>query len=100
MRVTTQRDLTMANKIAIKIAIKTLWGWRKSEEEPELLEAWDEYTAVEVNPRGWEEACKRALLACGDDLYAHRYIDMLVDFDAILAAFGTPEVEADVEVAQ
>ncbi len=33
------------------MVIKTLWGWRKSEDTPELMQAWDEYT-VDDAPSG------------------------------------------------
>lgn len=52
--------------------IQTLWIMRKDADNPELLEAWDEFT-IEDNPEGFHEACQRALASAGEDVEA-RYI--------------------------
>ncbi len=75
------------------MVIKTLWGWRKSEDTPELMQAWDEYT-VDNWPEGWTEACEKARASWGDDLYSHREIDLVVNLDSILQAFAPPKVPA------
>ena len=68
------------------LVVKTLWGWRKSEDSPELMEAWDEWS-VDGYREGWQEACEKAIKSWGDDLYAHRYIDLRVSVDQITRYF-------------
>lgn len=55
-----------------EMEIQTLWVMRKGADNPEILEAWDEYE-VEENPEGFREACKRALEAVGEDVET-RYV--------------------------
>ncbi len=77
------------------ITVKTLWGWRKNEDNPELMEAWDEYT-IDSYPEGFTEACEKAIASWGDDLYAHRYIDLHIDLEEISATFDPPVINAKV----
>jgi hypothetical protein len=76
--------------------IKTLWGWRKSADSPELLEAWDEY-AVDENESGWREACEKAIASVGDDLFAHRFFTLRVSGDKIMESFLPAEADASVD---
>lgn len=66
--------------------VKTLWGLRRGEDIPELMEAWDEFS-VDYYQEGFSEACEKAIKSWGDDLVAHRYIDLTVDLDAITKHF-------------
>lgn len=76
--------------------IRSLWITRKSIDcgfhPAELLIAWDEWT-VDENPEGWANACKEALEAVGDDLAAHRYIDLLLHDKGIDDAFEPASTE-------
>lgn len=69
-----------------KIVIKTLWGLRRNEETPELMEAWDEFS-VDENFPGWNDACEAAISSWGSHLYAHRYIDLLINVDQVTTHF-------------
>lgn len=77
--------------------IHTCWAWRKHEDGPELLEAWDEYT-VEQNYEGWQAACQKAIASLGNDISSLgvRYIDLRVDGDAVEEAFSSNEIEGKV----
>lgn len=78
--------------------LHTLWAWRKNEEGPELLEAWDEVTRDNW-PEGFKEACQKALDAMEADIgeAGHRYVDIDVDYDTISALFWeTPTVAGEV----
>lgn len=77
------------------ITVKTLWGWRKSEDSPELMEAWDAFS-VDGYQDGWEEACQKAIASWGDDLYAHRYIDIEVDADQVMQTFWPAKLEGEI----
>src|ERR1035437_5005065 len=101
---TTGRSRSMSCKVlqrcrrrarVSEFQIKTLWGWRKGEQTPELMQAWDEYS-VDSNFDGWEDACATSIASWGDDLDAHRYIDLNVDLIAIEAAFDSPRIDAEV----
>lgn len=74
--------------------IKTAWFWRKQEEGPELLEAWDEFT-VDSNPDGWREAVDAAYAAVESDDSGHgiRYIDVKINYGVVERAFWPVEVE-------
>lgn len=80
--------------------LHTLWAWRKNEEGPELVEAWDA-VSVDNCPEGFEAACKKALDAMGDDISeaGHRYVDIDVDYDAISELFWTTPVVSSSVVA-
>lgn len=75
--------------------ICTLWFWRKGEDGPEMLTAWDTW-AVDGNPEGWKEDCERryAEVASDDAGSGPREINLLVNYDAIAAAFYPVDVEA------
>ena len=75
--------------------VKTMWGLRKGERYPELMEAWD-YYSMDSNPGGFEEACKKSRKEMGDDLLEFRIIDLGVSMDSIDAAFATTTVAAEV----
>lgn len=77
------------------VMMVTVWAWRKSEETPELVVAWDELD-VDLNPAGFQEERARALDAMKDDLYAWREVRVKISYDDILAAFGTTTVEGTV----
>lgn len=77
------------------VTVLTLWGWRKSEDTPELMEVWD-YFSVDGNREGWQEACEKAIASWGDDLYAHRYIDINVSLAKIRDAFFVARLDGDV----
>ena len=80
--------------------IHTLWFWRKNEDGPELLEAWDEY-AIDENWEGWQAACAKALDSVKSDISSlgYRYIDLRVNGDLIEEAFYANEIAAKVEEA-
>jgi hypothetical protein len=75
--------------------ISTLWGLRKGERMPELMEAWDEYS-VDSYSDGWVKACEKAIASWGDDLVEYREINVSVDVDQIELAFYAPTVPGDV----
>lgn len=77
--------------------VHTLWAWRKREEGPELLEAWDE-VAVESNREGWQEAINVALKSLEDDIseLGYRLVDISVDYDQIMAMFWANEIKGEV----
>jgi hypothetical protein len=77
------------------VIIQTLWLWYKGADGPDLIEAWDEY-GIDNNPEGWQEACEKALASVGDDLRAHRFIRLTVDYEKIEQAFLDVEVKAEV----
>lgn len=80
--------------------IHTLWFWRKTEEGPELLLAWDGYS-VDQNVKGWEALCAAKLDEVRPEMsgLGYRYIDIEVKGDdAIETAFYPKEVEAEVHV--
>lgn len=77
--------------------IHTLWAWRKSEEGPELLVAWDA-VAVDNWREGWENACRGALTMLGDDIsdLGHRYVDIEVDYEKIEHLFYPTDIEGEI----
>ena len=77
------------------ITIKTLWGWRKNEDFPELMQAWD-YYSVDQNYEGWTEACEKAIASWGNDLHAHRYIDLNVPDQQVMETFWPADIDAEV----
>lgn len=76
--------------------IHTLWGWRKNEDTPELMVAWDEIS-VDGWHEGFDEAIKHEIECWGSDLYAHRFIDLEVDLDEVAKAFQTPQLNVEVK---
>lgn len=81
-----------------RITIHTLWGLRKGTDFPELMEAWDEF-CVDENWDGWKEACDRSIASWGNDIVAHRFVNVTVDEAAINAAFETKSVPGEVRAA-
>lgn len=79
--------------------VKTVWFWRKGEDSPELLVAWDDFT-VDNNPDGFEEAIKRAYaeVESEDNGSGIRRVNLNFDFDPIERAFWPVDVEAAPEV--
>jgi hypothetical protein len=76
--------------------IHTVWGQRVgTENEPELMVAWDEFS-VDANPEGFREDVEKALQSWGSDLETHRYIDIRLPDKVINEAFWAPVVEAEV----
>jgi hypothetical protein len=75
--------------------IETLWGVRKGESVPELMEAWDEYS-VDENREGFNEACQNRIASWGDQLDIYRYIQIMVDMDKIEAAFEPVTVDGEI----
>jgi hypothetical protein len=78
-------------------AIKTLFAWRKGEDSPELLLAWDEYD-VDGNYAGWADAKAAALAAMGNDIseFGHRCIDIYVDADKVAEMFYERAIDGEV----
>jgi hypothetical protein len=66
--------------------VASLWIVRKDSDIPELLVAWDGWS-IEENYDGWERACKDALAAVGDDVRGHRYVNLSVPDDPLVALF-------------
>ena len=77
------------------MTIKTLWGWRRGTDFPELMVAWDEYSADE-NYEGFNEACEKAIREWGSDLREARSIDIKVSEEGIVAAFQPTRIEGTV----
>lgn len=77
--------------------LRTLWFWRKGEDGPELLTAWDEWS-VDGNFEGWVEDCERHFetVASDDSGYGPREIIFKFDFSKIEEAFWPSEIEAEV----
>lgn len=80
--------------------IHTCWAWRKHEDGPELLEAWDEY-GVDHNYEGWQAATQKAIASLGDDISSLgvRYIDIRIDGAAVEQCFYNNEIEGQVQDA-
>lgn len=56
---------------------------------PELLVAWDEHQ-VDENASGWDEECRAALAAVGDEIERSTYVDLEVkDIQLEKQIFGT-----------
>lgn len=64
--------------------VATLWIKRKGCEDgpPELIVAWDGYS-IEENWQGWSDACARELKMIGDDVVAHRFLNIHLKDDEI-----------------
>jgi hypothetical protein len=75
--------------------IETFWGWRKGEDSPELLVAWDEYT-VDGYPEGYEAAVEEALKGAGDEMVEVRRIQLSVNYTQITSQFEVPTLHAKV----
>ena len=71
--------------------VSTLWITRQSEDTPELLVAWDNFT-IDGNPGGFTEACKEALAAVGNDVRDTAYLTIIVPEDPIFAALYPPDI--------
>ncbi len=78
-----------------RFVIETLWGVRKGESTPELMEAWDEYS-IDQYREGWSEACQKAITSWGTDLDAYRYIQIVVNLNKIEQTFEASMVSGDV----
>ena len=74
--------------------ISTLWITRHSEDTPELLAAWDQFS-IDGNPGGFTEACEKALAAVGDDVRDTAYLTIVVPEEPIFDALYPPDVHAD-----
>lgn len=74
--------------------VKSLWFWRKGEDSPEMLTAWDEFT-VDENWEGWQADCAKHLDAVRPDMsdLGYRYVDIRVDAETIEQMFYTNEIE-------
>lgn len=83
----------------MKLNIKTLWGWRKGVDGPELMLAWDEW-AVDEHRQGWQEQCKREIEGMGADLLSHRYATIRVDYDLIEGLWADAEIDGEVMPAE
>lgn len=80
--------------------IYSVWGVRKYfPNEPELMLAWDEFS-VDSNPEGYEAAVKQAIESWGDDLLAHRVIEIEVFDLAVLQAFKPAKIKGGVSRVQ
>lgn len=81
-------------------SIHTLWFWRKGEDGPELLTAWDEWS-VDGNYQGWKEDCERrfAEVASDDSGHGPREVTFSFDYSKVEQAFSADEIEAEVEVS-
>lgn len=79
------------------ITVKTAWFWRKSEDGPELIVAWDEFT-YDGWPSGFDEAVQKEFDAMkqDDSGYGVRIIDIAVPLDDVIAAFIPPQLQGEV----
>lgn len=73
--------------------IKTMWGLRRNESTPELMEAWDEL-CVEENPEGFTEACEKRRQEWGSDVKNVRFIDLEVSTRTVHETFATKTIMA------
>jgi hypothetical protein len=67
-----------------------------SKDEPELVEAWDEFS-IDANPEGYSEAVKKALDAMGEDLHEHRTVRFRVNYPELIALFWPKEINVKIE---
>lgn len=81
------------------MVISTLWATRVSDDGPELLAAWDQWS-IEGNWEGWAAECRRQLDAMGNDLDQYRYFNLSVDLDKIEDAFRQRTLPAVVTPAE
>jgi hypothetical protein len=77
------------------VIIYTLWIMRRGEPEPELMEAWDEFS-FDANPDGFKRACQEALLSVASDVTDYRYIDLNVNAAELTRQFGRPKLDVTV----
>lgn len=61
-----------------------------TEENFELVHAWDEYT-IESNPEGYEETLNRELGVYGDDIVSRATVKIHVPHDAVMDALRPQE---------
>lgn len=68
--------------------IYSLWFWRRDDDFPEMLTAWDEWS-VEQNPTGWQEDCQKKYQAVKEDDVGGgpREIHFQVNSDEVEKAF-------------
>ena len=80
--------------------VKSLWFWRKNEDSPEMIQAWDEFS-VDDNFDGWQDACRKALDSVRPDMsdLGYRYVDISVDLDKISEMFWANEIKGSVSAA-
>lgn len=78
--------------------IRTLWFWRKDEDGPELLTAWDEWS-VDGNYEGWRRDCEQSFAAVESDDAGTgpRELIFRFDYDRVEEAFSPADIEATVE---
>lgn len=68
----------------------------EGEYAPEALVVWDEF-AMDENPEGFEEVCKKELAANGDQVMAHKVLRVRVDGDKIRKLLvGTPVLNGEI----
>ena len=82
--------------MTIKGTVKSVWFWRKGEDGPELLTAWDEYS-VEQNEEGFAAEVKRVWELVKDDDAGGgpRHINITFPWEPIERAFWPAEVEGE-----
>lgn len=78
----------------MKTTLRTVWFWRKMEDGPEMLMAWDEYT-VDQNPEGYAKAWQEAYDAAksDDSGFGVRHIDIRIPWAPVENAFLPATVE-------
>jgi len=74
--------------------LSTLWITRHSDDTPELLAAWDQFS-IDGNPGGFTAACENALDAVGDDVRDMAYLTIVVPEEPIFAALYPSNVQAE-----
>lgn len=74
--------------------ISTLWITRHSDDTPELIAAWDQFS-IDGNPGGFTAACEAALGAIGDDVRDKAYLTLIVPEEPIFAALYPPDVRVE-----
>lgn len=74
--------------------VSTLWITRHSDDTPELIAAWDQFS-IDGNPGGFTAACEAALEAIGDDVRDKAYLTIIVPEEPIFAALYPPNVEVE-----
>jgi len=79
------------------MVIHTFWGWRKGENSPELLVAWDDFT-YDGWPEGYEEAIARySEPQVASEIPETRRIELFVPDGKIEAAFEPKAITAEVK---
>ena len=76
--------------------IHTIWGWRSTEEGPELLDAWDEFS-VEQNSEGWLAAPEKAAEAAGIPMRFIRTAVIRIAWEQVERLYEDIEIAGTVE---